>query len=249
MELEAFLCSKERPVSPKFPCQGTTAESTWTRKIKKSLEELKSTVGTPIGSGRSLERIQPSEMAEKSCNVIDAIGMLEKEDAATLDPMKKKSFVKRLTAELRNLERGPHPYFDVFPCESNLGFWKVVVTAPDDDICAYRNGTWLLSLLFPKDFPSVAPVVRFETPIVHANVNTSGRICHAILGRDWSPTTTVREVFDNVFGLLLSPDFEHALNANLVMTLHNDPVEYREAVKPKGAAVQKKREAWAVELG
>ena len=80
-------------------------------------------------------------------------------------------------------------------------------------------------------------------------MNTSGRICHSIFSRDWSPATSVVDVFNQVYSLLLAPDFEHALNANLAMTLYKDPVEYREMVNPKGTTVSKPRGVWRAELG
>ena len=186
MELETFLCSKERPVNPKFPPrQAGQTESAWTEQIKSVLNDLKKTpVATPIGYGRSLERIARSEMGIKSLNVNDAIGMLEKEDAARADTLsaappatgvlwKNKSLVQRLAIELRTIQRTPHPNFDVYPCETNIRFWKVILTAPDDATNAYHGGTWLLSFSFPEEFPGVAPIVRFETPVVHANVSAT----------------------------------------------------------------------------
>ena len=35
---------------------------------------------------------------------------------------------QRLMQELRFLAKNPQPVMDIFPSESNLGFWKVVLT-------------------------------------------------------------------------------------------------------------------------
>ena len=83
MELESFLCSTLRSVNPQFPSQGQQTDKAWTTKMKKSLNQLESSITTPIGSGRSLERIQPLEMKMKSSSVVGAIGILEQGQSAS----------------------------------------------------------------------------------------------------------------------------------------------------------------------
>lgn len=46
-------------------------------------------------------------------------------------------------------------------------------------------------------------------------VNSHGRICHGILGRDWDSRISVKEVLDCIYGLLLVPDIDDALDSHL----------------------------------
>ena len=53
---------------------------------------------------------------------------------------------QRLLKELRYLAKNPHPAMDIFPRESNLAFWKVIMKAPKEGSCLYANGTYMLYL-------------------------------------------------------------------------------------------------------
>jgi ubiquitin-protein ligase len=58
--------------------------------------------------------------------------------------------------------------------------------------------------------------MRFVTPILHANVNCYGRICHSVLGRQWTSDTKLSTVLGCVYGLLLNPDTSDPLDTDLV---------------------------------
>jgi ubiquitin-protein ligase len=62
--------------------------------------------------------------------------------------------------------------------------------------------------------------VRFVTPILHCNVNCYGKICHSIFGRNWTADTTIASIFENVYGLLLTPDIADPIDTNLAMDFH-----------------------------
>ena len=68
----------------------------------------------------------------------------------------------------------PHQAFEVFPSDENMHFWKVILTGPAST--PYSGGCWLLSIFFPNNYPSIAPKVRFVTPIRHCNINSHGRV-------------------------------------------------------------------------
>lgn len=56
------------------------------------------------------------------------------------------------------------------------------------DGTAYEGCTYRLSLRFTSEYPFKPPVVRFETPCFHPNVDTYGNICLDILKDKWSGT-------------------------------------------------------------
>jgi ubiquitin-protein ligase len=136
--------------------------------------------------------------------------------------------------------------FCILFAESNMGFWKVVMEAPSGDGCLYTGATFLLTVQFPSDYPSKPPVVRFaqDTIIRHVNVNQEGRICHGILSRDWTGTMRVRDVFDCIYGLLLAPETQDALDSGLAEIRFSAPDEYAQLVKPVGELLTKDRTQW-----
>ena len=85
----------------------------------------------------------------------------------------------RLLSELKNVTANPHPYYEVFVSERNMGFWKVIMQGPPES--DYAEGVFLLYLHMEDNYPAFAPKGRFCTPIFHPNINRHGRICHSIL--------------------------------------------------------------------
>lgn len=132
---------------------------------------------------------------------------------------------RRIMSELRGTLKEPHPNFAIFPSSEDLGFWQVVLSAPTEG--PYAHGCWLLWIRFPHSFPDTPPEVRFKTPILHCNINSTGRVCHSILDRNWTPDTSVKRIFDCVYGLLLNPDVEDPLDSNLALDSYDDSGTYQ----------------------
>lgn len=76
----------------------------------------------------------------------------------------------------------------------------------------YQGLEFKLSIEFGPTYPLVAPVVRFETPLFHPNVDTSGNICLDILKDKWSPVQTVSSVLLSIQTLLADPNNASPLN-------------------------------------
>ena len=107
----------------------------------------------------------------------------------------------------------------------------------------YAGATYLMYLQFPETYPEHPPEVRFQTQIRHCNVNAHGKVCHGVLGRDWSPTTQVHEILSHVYGLLLIPETDAALDSSLANLFHTDMAAYLDAVRPSAEALSLDREA------
>ncbi|CEL96755.1 unnamed protein product [Vitrella brassicaformis CCMP3155] len=131
---------------------------------------------------------------------------------------------RRLMREMRGLLQHPHPAVDVYPSQTDIGFWRIVMEGPDGTV--YKDGTWLLYMIFPADYPNRPPELRFETPIQHANVNAYGKICHPILGRAYTTDSTVRSILENVYGLLLNPDYVDPVDSTLAMAFYQGQGDY-----------------------
>ncbi|XP_029931219.1 uncharacterized protein LOC115375808 [Myripristis murdjan] len=120
---------------------------------------------------------------------------------------------KRILEELKSLHCDPHPFFNVFPSESDFTFWKILMQGPPDT--PYENGVFELFCQFGPDYPVKPPVVRFITPVYHCNVNNVGRICHNIFDRNYNAHITMREILDAIYGLLIIPEPEDPLDSIL----------------------------------
>jgi ubiquitin-protein ligase len=145
-------------------------------------------------------------------------------------PMEKSaSRQRRLLAEIRNIASNPHPSYDVYVSESNMGFWKVVLSGPSES--AYETGTFVLYLDMGDNYPQSPPQARFITRIFHPNINLGGRCCHSIFDRNWAVDTTNKQVLDTVFGLMLTPEFSDPINTVVTLNFYWDEVAFREEVK------------------
>ncbi|KAI3374835.1 hypothetical protein L3Q82_021373 [Scortum barcoo] len=120
---------------------------------------------------------------------------------------------KRILKELKSLHCDPHPYFRVFPSESDFTFWRILMQGPPDT--PYEKGVFELYCQFGPDYPVKPPLVRFVTQVYHCNVNSVGRICHNIFDRNYNAHITMREILEAVYGLLIIPEPDDPLDSIL----------------------------------
>ncbi|XP_044074806.1 uncharacterized protein LOC122886540 [Siniperca chuatsi] len=120
---------------------------------------------------------------------------------------------KRILEELKSLHCDPHPFFRVFPSESDLTFWRILMQGPPDT--PYEKGVFELYCQFGPDYPVKPPLVRFVTQVYHCNVNNVGRICHNIFDRNYNAHITMREILEAVYGLLIIPEPDDPLDSIL----------------------------------
>ena len=106
---------------------------------------------------------------------------------------------------------------DVFPSVADIGYWRVLL--PGKEKTPYEKGTFLLSIRFPPSYPAFPPEVRFETAILHPNVNASGRICSALLGPEWSDDGGNRmpTVLLTINSLFAFPEISNPVNTALAL--------------------------------
>jgi ubiquitin-protein ligase len=140
--------------------------------------------------------------------------------------------------------------YDVYPCADDVGFWRVVLQGRSDT--PYAGGTWLLSVRFPTTYPAHPPAVRFETPILHANVNAYGRICAALLGPEWADGggTRMPSVLRAIDSLFAMPETANPVNSSLALDFYTSGGVYEVTVAEHVAAhaVRKTRTVWRRQL-
>lgn len=154
---------------------------------------------------------------------------------------------KRILQELSNIAANPHPNYDVYCSESKSGIFEVVIEGPRESM--YQDGTFVLFLELPDNFPHRPPVARFVTPIYHANTNHHGLVCHAIVGRDWTTDTTIVRVLNSIFALLLVPEYNDPANLMVAQEQYTDQLAMYETIKDKiKKYATKNRAEWRKEL-
>lgn len=141
---------------------------------------------------------------------------------------------------MRHVIANPHASVDIYVNESDMSFWKVVMTGPAKS--PYENGTFVLFVHMTTSYPQSAPSVRLIIPILHPNitkVNVSspnasqvyakfifqhGRICHQILSDGWKSSFHIFNVLQNIYGLLASPEvrLSQLYISPSILTIHSD---------------------------
>ncbi|KAL6704640.1 hypothetical protein ACN47E_008037 [Coniothyrium glycines] len=155
--------------------------------------------------------------------------------------------VNRIQAEIRNSGANPHPDYDIYICEPNMGLWKVVMQGPSGS--SYEGGTFLLYVEMAEKYPMFAPQARFITPIYHPNINRHGRICLSLLDRNWAADMSTKELIDSIYALLLQPESSDPINTVVTLDFHWDAVQFKEEVQRHIAKhACKTRAEWRNEL-
>lgn len=66
----------------------------------------------------------------------------------------------------------------------------------------YEGLTYKLKLAFPDTYPYKPPLITFETPCFHPNVDEHGNICLDILKEKWSSAFSVSTILQSLRSLL-----------------------------------------------
>lgn len=102
----------------------------------------------------------------------------------------------------------------IFPAESNLAYWRALIEGPEGS--PFAGGTFSVSVTLPSDYPSRAPMIRFEHPIpYHCNVSEGGQICLDLLRDKWGAHLSVPKLLEAIRLLLGAPNPDDALRQTL----------------------------------
>ncbi|KAI6660015.1 hypothetical protein LOD99_14356 [Oopsacas minuta] len=134
--------------------------------------------------------------------------------------------VRRILKELSIMQREKHPNLELYPNENDVGFWRMLLTGPE--FTPYQSAVFLLYVRFPLNYPEGPPEIRFITPIYHCNINSSGRICHSVFGRNYTSDMEFRALMDCVFGLLCEPEPGDPLDSNMAEEYFSRRQEYNQ---------------------
>lgn len=120
----------------------------------------------------------------------------------------------RLVQEIKNMENDPPSYCSAGPPNSdNIFYWEGIIMGPSDS--PYSGGVFLLDINFPMKYPFKPPSIRFKTKIYHPNIDATGGICLDILKEQWSPALTISKVLLSICSLLVDPNPNDPLVAEI----------------------------------
>lgn len=127
--------------------------------------------------------------------------------------------------------------------DNNIFEWEVMLMIPDDTK-DYGGGVFRTRMSFPSEYPHLPPKMKFETPIFHPNIYTSGEVCISILhppeedkwgyesaAERWSPVQTPETILLSVISMLSSPNDESPANVEAGKLWRDDPKEFRKRVR------------------
>ncbi|EYE94293.1 putative ubiquitin conjugating enzyme (UbcB) [Aspergillus ruber CBS 135680] len=140
---------------------------------------------------------------------------------------------KRIAKELAELVDSPPEGIKVeLANEADLYDWKVYLNGPESS--PFHNGTFLVKLKFPNEYPFKPPAVNFATKIYHPNVTNDdkGSMCLGMLRPDeWKPSSRVVAVLQFARQLLAEPMPDDAVEGRIAEQYKNDRARYEEVAR------------------
>ncbi|XP_065210604.1 ubiquitin-conjugating enzyme E2 D2B-like [Planococcus citri] len=136
--------------------------------------------------------------------------------------------VVRIHKEIYSLLRHPPKDFICRPKFDDFSLEIILNGAPGT---CYENGTFVLELVVPKQYPFESPKLQFMTSIYHPNVDISGRICLDLLGGGWCPSNTLHHLLEAVKCLMYHPNIEDPLIPERAFQYKYDYDEFQRKAK------------------
>ena len=138
--------------------------------------------------------------------------------------------LKRLQKELKDVRKGDMGNVSAGPVDdTDLFHWSATIIGPDGS--SYKDGIFLLDIVFPSDYPFKPPRVTFKTKVYHPNINDSGGICLDILRDQWTPAFTVTKLLLSISSLLTDPNPDHPLKPDVAMQLKQNPALFHQTAR------------------
>jgi ubiquitin-conjugating enzyme E2 T len=130
----------------------------------------------------------------------------------------------RITRELALLTTQPPPGISCYCPTDNLTYLHATITGPPST--PFESGLFLLSIHIPTRYPFEPPRIRFQTPIHHPNIDSSGRICLDTLksppSGSWSPAVSLPSLLVTLQTLMGEPNGDDGLVAETTNQFRND---------------------------
>ena len=138
--------------------------------------------------------------------------------------------ITRLLGDFKSLVREPPFGISAAPVGNNIMLWNAVICGPPET--PFEDGTFKLTLEFSEDYPFKPPLVKFVSKMFHPNIHLQeGWIGLDILGRKWSPASTVSTILLSIQSLLGDPNPNSAANNLAARLFRENQKQYLRKVK------------------
>jgi ubiquitin-protein ligase len=129
---------------------------------------------------------------------------------------------RRIQNELRKCAKGPVPFTIAV---DDADFHKVSATLSGPPGTPHEDGTLLLRLSLPLDYPFMRPEIEFVTKIWHPKVNAEA------IG-PWAPAKTLKDLIRAVYALTECPDWDNSAAMRPIVDQHrNDAAEFEQQAR------------------
>jgi ubiquitin-conjugating enzyme E2 I len=148
------------------------------------------------------------------------------------------SAISRLGEERRNWRKDPLPDFYARPVRkadnsTDLMNWECGI--PGKAKTPWEGGLFKLILRFTDEYPSVPPSCVFKPVLFHPNVFDDGSVCLSIIGDDWVPSITVRQILLGIQSLLNEPNPKSPANGDAEYLMRRNPAAYEKKIREQTA--------------
>ncbi|KAI5956185.1 hypothetical protein KGF54_000660 [Candida jiufengensis] len=113
--------------------------------------------------------------------------------------------------------------------DNNLFKWEATITKQtQQDSPYYYGGKWKLNIEIPSTYPQQPPKIKFQTKIIHPNINfTTGEICLDVLQKNWVPTWNLESLIIAILQLLDYPEIDSPLNIDASNLFRDDVIAFQ----------------------
>lgn len=151
---------------------------------------------------------------------------------------------KRILSDVLSIRKNPLVDQGIYykHDEDNMALGYVMIVGPTDT--PYANGYFLFEVLFPNDYPSSPPKLKFmtrdssENTRFNPNLYRNGKVCVSMLntwhGEQWSGCQTLSSVLLTLCTLFVKNPL---LNEPGIKPIHHDAVPYRNIISYKTISV------------
>jgi ubiquitin-conjugating enzyme E2 D len=128
------------------------------------------------------------------------------------------------------MDQDPLGYCTVSIAEDDMFRWTCRMIGPEDT--PYAGGIFHLKIEFPSQYPFKPPTITFVTKVYHPSVELeTGKICANLLSDGWGPTLNIRHCLAVIYGMLQSPESDHAVEESVAKMLRDKPKEFEKQAK------------------
>eukprot|EP01133_Synstelium_polycarpum_P007310 gene7310-8507_t len=137
--------------------------------------------------------------------------------------------MKRLQKEFSDIAKAPPTWCSASVVGDNLHKWRVNVSGPEGS--PFEKGNFEIELDIPMDYPFKPPALKFTTKIYHPNIKSDGNVCSELLSQNWSPQLKIQDVLVQIRALLIEPNPDNPLEADIAQQFKTDRNAFNKTAK------------------